>query len=166
MYKIVGTDGKIYGPANAEQIRRWLVGGRVESRTPVFVAGAAEWTFLGLLPEFAVNFVVTPPAIGPVQSAVPAAAAQSKTNSGATAGFVFGILSWVCCCGFPFSLLGLIFSLVALSQISASPQTQSGRGLAVAGLVLSVANLFFGLGWLVFSLATHPPAVTWQYNRF
>lgn len=166
MYKIVGTDGKIYGPAKAEQIRRWLAEGRVESRTPVFVDGAAEWTFLGLLPEFAGNFGVTPPAIRPVQSAGSAAGAQSKTNSSATAGFIFGILSWVCCCGFPFSLLGLIFSLVALSQISASPQTQSGRNLAVVGLVLSVANLFFSLGWLVFSLATHPPAVTWQYNRF
>jgi hypothetical protein len=35
-YKIIGTDGKTYGPASAEQIRQWLAQGRVDSRTAVF----------------------------------------------------------------------------------------------------------------------------------
>jgi UDP-N-acetylglucosamine acyltransferase len=50
-----------------------------------------------------------------------------------------------CCCGFPFNLLGLVFSLIALSQISRHPELYEGRGLAIAGLVLSaVSLLFFG----------------------
>jgi hypothetical protein len=164
MYKIIGTDGKIYGPATDGQIRRWIAERRVENRTPVFTDGAKDWTFLGLLPEFAVNFGGLP-TISPANPNLSTAGQLPKTNSCATAGLVFGILSWVCCCGFPFSLAGLVLSLVALSQINADPQTQSGRGLAIAGLILSAVNLFFGIGWLLFSLAAHPPAVHWQFNQ-
>ena len=49
----------------------------------------------------------------------------------------------LCCYGFPFNVLGLIFSLVALSQINQSPQLYTGKGMAVAGLVLSLLSLAF-----------------------
>ena len=166
MYRIVGTDGKVYGPATGEQIRRWIAEGRVESRTPVFVDGTADWTFLGLLTEFAAHFGGPSPAVAPPKPSLPTAGQLPKTNSSATAGFIFGILAWLCCCGCPFGLLGLIFSLVALAQISANPQTQQGRGFAIAGLILSVANLLLGLGWLLFILANRPPHVVWHFNRF
>ena len=52
-YKIVGVDGRQYGPVSADQIRRWIAEGRIESRTPIFTGGTADWTFAGLLPEFA-----------------------------------------------------------------------------------------------------------------
>ena len=61
MYKIIGADGKEYGPVSGEQLRQWIAEGRVESRTPVFVDGAKEWNFVGLLPEFA-NCFAPPPA--------------------------------------------------------------------------------------------------------
>lgn len=165
MYKIVGTDGKIYGPAAAAQIHRWIAEGRVESRTPVFVEGAADWTFLGLLPEFSASLGGPPPTIAALKPGGSPAGQLPKTNSSATAGLAFGLLSWCCCCC-PFSLLGLIFSLVALAQIRANPQAQQGRGLAVAGLILSATNLMVALGWLLFSLAVNPPAVSWHFNRF
>jgi hypothetical protein len=166
MYKIIGIDGKIYGPASAEQVRRWIAEGRVESRTPVFSDGAADWTFLGLLPEFVASFGGPPPAIVPPKPGIPTEVQPTKTNSCATAGLVFGILSWVCCCGCPFGLLGLVFSLVALSQINANPQSQQGRGLAIAGLILSATNLFLGIGWLLLNFALHPPTVGWRFSRF
>ena len=53
IYKIIGKDGKEYGPVTGEQIRQWIAEGRVERRTPVFVDGAKDWNFVGLLPEFA-----------------------------------------------------------------------------------------------------------------
>lgn len=150
MYRIVGTDGKIYGPANAEQIRRWLAENRVESRTPVFVDGAAEWTFLGLLPEFANCLPMTPPVDAP-------AIRFRRSNFFATAGLVNGIAAWsmFCCCfGFPFNLLGLVFSLIGLSQISSHPERYEGRGQAIAGLVLSILSLLLILLCLVWSVAT------------
>jgi hypothetical protein len=155
-YKVIGNDGHTYGPVSAEQIRQWIAQARVESRTPVFTEGAADWTFLGLLPEFANEFPGAPRPIAPLQ---PGALLVPKTNSFAVAGLVCGILSWMscacCCCCVPFNLLGLVFSIIALVDISANPHTQTGRGLAIAGLILSAASLFWSFGFALFSLATN-----------
>ena len=35
MYKIIGADGKEYGPVSTEQLRQWLLEGRVNSHTQV-----------------------------------------------------------------------------------------------------------------------------------
>jgi hypothetical protein len=71
-----------------------------------------------------------------------------------------------CCCGFPFGILGLIFSLIGLSQINANPQLHEGRSMAVAGLILSVLSLLLGAGSVFFNLATSPPHVMWNFGRF
>ena len=115
MYRIIGTDGKTYGPVGLEQIRQWLAQGRVDSRTPVLMDGASDWTVLGLLPELAVDFAGTPPRISALR---PAGTPARGTNPFATAGLVCGLLAWTCCCCVPFNLLGLVFSLIALVQIS------------------------------------------------
>jgi Domain of unknown function (DUF4190)/GYF domain 2 len=151
MYKIIGTDGRQYGPVSAGQIRQWIAEGRVDRRTPVFTDGAENWTFAGLLPEFAGFFPAgAPPAIAPPGW-------PRRANSSATTGLVCGILSWVffCCCGgFPFNLLGLIFSLIGLSQTNRHPEIYEGRGTAIAGLILSILSLLLILFALMWSLAT------------
>ena len=60
----------------------------------------------------------------------------------AIAGFVislvgFGYLNW----------LGVVFGIIALNQIKKSNGTQSGRGLAIAGIVIG------GLGAIIIVLA-------------
>ena len=129
MYKVIGNDGKTYGPVSVEKIREWIVQGRVDSRTAV-IADGGEWTFLGLLPEFARELVGTPPVISPPKiSGVPA----RNTNRFATAGFVCGLVSLTCCCGCPFNVLGLVFSLIALMQINGQVQKQEGWGARARG---------------------------------
>ncbi len=173
IYKIIGEDGKEYGPATAEQIRQWVAEGRVEHRTPIFVDGAKDWNFVGLLPEFAGLFATsgTPPSpIAPLPRGTAAAGQMAKTNSYAQAGMILGILSLVLCCccgGFPFNVLGLIFSLIALSQFKANPELQEGRGMAVAGLILSILSLGFfvvrllmGAGLVFINLAANQPHFT------
>lgn len=152
-YRIVGDDGKQYGPVTGEQVRQWIAQGRAESRTPVFVEGAKDWTFVGLLPEFADCFPTTPapPTIAPPVHA-------RRTSGFATAGMVCGILSWTsfccCCTGVPFSLLALVFSLMGLSQINRHPELYEGRGQAIAGLVLAILYLALTAGYLILSMAT------------
>jgi hypothetical protein len=163
IYKIIGEDGKEYGPVSGGQLRQWIVEGRVESRTPVFVDGAKGWNFVGLLPEFANCFApTTPPVVlSPCQ--------PRQTSSSATTGLICGILSWVffCCCGgFPFNLLGLVFSLIGLSQISRHPGLYEGRGLAIAGLVLSIVSLLLTFGAVLWSLAFNPSAFQWNFKSF
>ena len=53
MYKIIGADGKEYGPITLEQLRQWIAQGRAGMQTKVLPDGATEWTTLGQLPEFA-----------------------------------------------------------------------------------------------------------------
>jgi uncharacterized membrane protein len=53
MYKIIGGDGKEYGPISAEQVRQWIAEGRANAQTPVQAAGSTEWKPLSSFPEFA-----------------------------------------------------------------------------------------------------------------
>ena len=163
MYKIIGTDGKTYGPISVEKVREWIAQGRVDARTAAIAEGASEWTFLGLLPEFARELGGTPPVIAPPK---PVAASTNNTNGFATAGFVCGLISLTCCCGCPFNILGLIFSIVALVQINSQMQKQSGWGLALAGLICSAVSLLvsFGLGFL--QLVLTPANFSWHFSGF
>jgi len=147
-YTIVGNDGRNYGPVDADQVRQWIRQARVDSRTPVFVAGAADWTFAGLLPEFANEFSGQPPgATPPPFTAAAAATLPARKNSLATWGFICALLSWTCCgCCLPLGILGLTFSIIALVQVNASATPMEGRGLAIAGLVLSALNLLWSFG--------------------
>ena len=108
-YRIVGQDGKTYGPVPEKTICEWLAQGRLDSRTPIFVDGAKDWTFVGLLPEFSPH--ATPPTLGSLR---PDLTLAHKTNGFATSGFVCGLLSLFscCCCGcLPVSLVGITLPL-------------------------------------------------------
>jgi hypothetical protein len=161
-YKIIGQDGKEYGPLTGEQLRRWILENRVESRTPVFKDGANDWTFVGLLPEFAALFSnatpQTPPTIAPP-------GLPRKTNGFAIAGMIFGIISFLCCCKFLFAALGITFSLIGLSQINRQPGLYEGRGFAIAGLVLSAVSLLLAFVLIAFALAAGNLHFNWNFNN-
>ena len=167
MYKIIGADGREYGPATAGQLRQWIAEGRANAQTPTLAPGAPEWKPLGALPEFAGHFAPPiPPAIGPLKSGTSTAGQLLKTNSFATAGLIFGILSLTCCCGCPFNILGLVFSLIGLSQINRHPELYEGRGLAIAGLILSGASLVLGFVLAFLNFALHPANIGWHFKSF
>jgi hypothetical protein len=163
MYKIIGNDGKTYGPVNADKIREWIGQGRVDHRTPVLGEGATEWTYIGLLPEFSQKPPTVPPALEPPRIAP----LPTRENNGfATAGFICGLLSLtVCCCcyGFPFNILGLVFSIIALVQLNGQTPRRSDWGLALAGLICSGISLLLGMGLgTIAALTPTAPSVTWH----
>ena len=53
MYKIIGGDGKEYGPATAEEIRRWIVEGRLNGQSLVQSVEVGGWKPLATFGEFA-----------------------------------------------------------------------------------------------------------------
>ena len=160
MYKIIGADGKEYGPIGADQLRQWIAEGRANAQTQIFAEGGTDWRPLVAFPEFAALLAGVPagaPAPAPIQI-MPA----RKTNPMAVAGMIMGIISITigCCCyGFPFNLLGIIFSLIGLSQIKRDPQNQQGRGMAIAGLVLSILSIILVLALLAFGVAANAPEI-------
>ena len=167
MYKIIGADGREYGPITAEQLREWIAEGRANAQTRAQTEGAAQWKPLTEYLEFAPALGRTPPlwpAPGPI-SITP----TPRTNSLAMMSMVMGILAMtcgMCCCyGLPFNVLGIVFSLVALAQIRNEPRSQEGRGLAIAGLVLSLLSLVLAFLFFVFGLALSMPDILRHIQR-
>lgn len=68
---------------------------------------------------------------------------EQKSNGVATAGFVIALITlfigWIPVLGWISWVLGLIFSAVGISRAKKAGGT--GKGLAVAGLVISLAGL-------------------------
>jgi hypothetical protein len=139
MYKIIGADGREYGPVSADQLRLWISERRLNAQTLVRVEGTADWKPLAEISELSLW-------LG--GSAAPATI--RRTNSMAMTGLIFALISitfGMCCCyGFPFNILGLIFSLIGLNQIRQSPETNDGHGIAIAGLVISILSIAAAVG--------------------
>jgi hypothetical protein len=154
MYRMIGADGREYGPISADQLRQWVGQGRANATTNVLPEGAAEWKPLSSLPEFSMLFAA--PTSPPVTPAVfPSYPVQpQKTNGFAVTALVLGILSVVgfCCCyGLPFSVTGLVFAILAIGQINSQPEQYTGKTMAIIAVVLCclgllIAIVFFGLG--------------------
>jgi len=66
MFKIIGADGREYGPVSGEQLRQWIAEGRANAQTRVQAEGATEWKSLAETPEFATFFGTPPPLTPPV----------------------------------------------------------------------------------------------------
>lgn len=171
MFKIIGADGKEYGPVSPEQLRQWITEGRVNPQTSVLAEGSVDWKPLGTLPEFSLLFgtPATPPAIG-APAGLPTPAHPQRLNPFATTGLIMGLISitfGLCCCyGIPFNVLGLIFSLVALAQIKGSPHVYSGKEIAIAGLVTSLLSILLVALLMILGVALNWHTIMRDLGKF
>lgn len=168
MYFLIGGDGKEYGPKAAVEVREWIAEGRLNAQSEIKPQGEEEWVKLSSLLEFAADLNpqavprddVPPspateslpplPAAHPAPPATYTPAPKTDTNPMAITGMICGILSlpMLCCCyGLPFNILGIVFSIVGLTQLKANPQ-QQGKGMAIAGLICSILS-FLIIGVLI-----------------
>lgn len=166
MYRMIGADGREYGPISADQLRQWIGQGRANATTSVLLEGTSEWKPLGSLPEFSLLFAAPAAAPAPTPTPTPVAPAifpaptvtPPRTNGFATAGLVLGILSitlGLCCCaGLPFSIPGLIFSFIALAQISSHPERYNGKTMAIIAIVLCCLSLVGGVVIFLFQIGS------------
>jgi hypothetical protein len=148
MYKIIGDDGREYGPVSAADLRRWIAEGRVNAQSQIKIEGGTDWRPLGSFPELA-----APAAPAPFPTMRAGSGSSTRTNGMAIAGFVSSLLGFICCCfGPPFSIVGLVFSCVGFSQIKENPM-QGGKGLAMAGIALAILGILFAASWMIMWLA-------------
>lgn len=117
MYKIIGTDGKEYGPVSADQIRQWVAESRLNAQSKVQAEGGAEWKPLSTLPEFADALAAKSPTAGPPLPATPAIAvpAAAQVSGPATGLVVTASLGAVA------NLFGLFWNLFATGLTPPSP---------------------------------------------
>jgi hypothetical protein len=105
MYKMIGGDGKEYGPVPLEQLRQWMAEGRVNAQTQVQPEGATGWQALGTIPELAAPAPSAPP---PVFTPPPATAQPLPVGSVPNY-LVQSILVTLCCC-LPLGIPAIIFA--------------------------------------------------------
>ena len=95
-----------------------------------------------------------PPGQQPAYGTPPGQYQGRKTNGLAVTSMILGIL-WLCWLG---SILAVLFGHIGLSQIKKSQGTQTGRGFAIAGLVLGYLGVFGLIMALLFG------EWTWSFN--
>jgi uncharacterized membrane protein len=141
MYKILGGDGKEYGPVSLEALRQWVLEGRANAQTQVRVGDSPNWQPLAAVPELAEMFRAAPPAISAagapgeiyegdyeldISGCVSRGFELFKANVGpmltATLigfspqilGFIVRILGLIPLIGILFSLIGMVISLAQI----------------------------------------------------
>jgi hypothetical protein len=147
MYKIIGADGKEYGPITADQLRQWVAEGRANSQTRILLEGTSEWKPLSEFPEFAAPPSGAPPAF-PIPATTAAGAAE-QVNGPALALIIFAVL------GFLLQATSLLFRLVGTSLLAANRLPNQawlsmfsgtmGILFSVVGILVSGLILYGGL---------------------
>jgi hypothetical protein len=163
MFRMIGADGREYGPVSVEQLRQWLAEGRATGQTLICGEGTTAWKPLSSFPEFA--FSSSPPVISRSVLQPQSQSLKPQTHGMAVAGLVCGILGLfggLCCFGPALSILGIILSAQARSQISRDPDKFTGAGIATAGFVISIIGvviyitLFVTWFWFLHPFAPTP----------
>lgn len=141
------VNGQRQGPVAFQQLQQLAATGRLTGVDLVWCEGMADWQAAGTINGIMPPPQAPPPPQGPppgvhyyggypqapVQYHSPQAMGPSY-NGMAIAGFVLSFL---------FPLLGLIFSLVALNGMKQN-RNDEGKGLATAGLIISIVLLSLG----------------------
>ncbi len=138
MYKIVGVDGKEYGPIGLEQLKQWAAEGRINAQTRIQSSASTDWKPASEFPELSSLFV--PPVAGATAQPPPALLGQAppaEPKKGlAIASFVLGILSVTVCFGLVTGLPAIICGHLAHNRARRAPAQYGGAGFAIAGFVL------------------------------
>jgi len=106
MYRIIGADGREYGPATAEELRQWIAEGRVNNQTRIQAEGTTDWKTLADYPELTGG---TPPPLSPS----PARPAAHVPNY-----LVPAIFATLCCC-LPFGIPSIVYAAQVNGKLSA-----------------------------------------------
>jgi hypothetical protein len=119
MYKILGGDGKEYGPVTAEQIRQWVRENRLNGQSMAQGADSTEWKPVSSFPEFAPLFAPSssPPPI-PADVAPLAATTAPTARPEIPTYLVPAILCTLFCC-LPFGVPAIVYSAQVSSKQAA-----------------------------------------------
>ncbi len=156
MYKIIGVDGKEYGPVNLDQLKQWVHEGRVNARTLVQAAGTSDWKACGEIPEL--SSLAVPPVVRPANpgTEAPPALARATEPRGrqglAISSFALGIVSFVLCLGILTGIPAIICGHVARNRARRLAGEYGGTGLATVGVLLGYLSVVYTLLILVLLL--------------
>jgi Domain of unknown function (DUF4190)/GYF domain 2 len=149
MYKIVGADGREYGPVDVEQIRKWITEGRVNAQTQVRRVDEEGRKSLTQFPELAALLQQPARNIPPLPATPPPATMPSRIRVSrqvqdlAVISLILGILSLVCL--LLTAIPAVICGHIARRRAKADPERVGGAGLALAGMVIGYLGIVLSL---------------------
>lgn len=129
------ANGQAVGPIEAAELQRLIHAGQVGPETPVWSEGMPAWIPCRQAPGFVVappvpaSFFVQTGTATVTPAPAPAPADGPRLSGLAVTSLVLGLLGCT-------SVLALIFGLIALNQINSSAGRLTGKGMAIAGIVL------------------------------
>jgi hypothetical protein len=139
MYKIIGADGKEYGPVATEQLRQWIADRRANAQTMVQAEGTQGWQPLSSIVEFA-------DALSKVSSPALASSSNPPGLPPGTATPEIPTYLWqsivvtICCCP-PFGIPAIVYSAQVSSKLAAGdiPGAQAASNKAKMWFWISFA---------------------------
>ena len=165
MFKILGADGKEYGPTSVDQIKDWVKQGRANHETQAQAAGDSKWKPLAQFPEFADLFPPAPAAPEPVPPGAapgPVATAPSATPAFPSpdlraraqqmvAGPAMGLLI-MAALGILLQILGIIFNLLGVTFPTQQPEMspEALHMIHLFGGVVGVVSGVIGIAVSIF----------------
>ena len=147
MYKIIGADGKEYGPVSLEQLKDWRQQGRIGAQSRILDLATNEWKTAAELPGLQEAFSAGPVPILP-PGGISGLRPEDLPKGLSVTSLVFGILSLFCLGPFA-GIPAVICGHIARNKAQRNPPEQGGAGLALAGLILGYVgqgNVFFQNG--------------------
>jgi hypothetical protein len=148
MYKIIGADGKEYGPIAADVVKKWIAEGRANAQTKILPEGATEWLTVAQVPELSGAIPTIAPAATPYAPSVSSAGGADLVSGPAIGLIVTAAL------GFLATIIGVAWNILGagmgMNQPGMDPEMQrfvtmfSGTmgvisgilGFVVSGLIL------------------------------
>lgn len=138
-YKIIGADGKEYGPITAEQLKQWIAEGRANQQTKVLAEGATEWKTVAAIHELATALPLASPTTPILSPSADSAADQMK---GPAVGLIVTAIL-----GFAMNVFGIVWNLFVtrmdFATAGQNPEFQRmiGRFSGTLGVVSGIVAL-------------------------
>lgn len=150
MYRIIGADGKEYGPVSLEDLRQWIKDGRVNAHTRMRAEGGADWKTAAEFPEVA-PFVGSSaePARPPQAPLIGTAEAEALANQIIARGYRLEIGR---CFSRGWELTMRHFWLTVGAGLLITVASTAAGAIPFGGLLLNYV-LWGGYDWLLLKLA-------------
>ncbi len=145
MYKIIGADGKEYGPVSVQQMQQWLAEGRLNQQSKVLPEGQEDWKTVAEIPELA---------NAPTGTAMPRL--PSQPVSGDLPNYLWQSIVVTLCCCLPFGVVAIVYAAQVKSKLSvgdfAGAQDSSSKAKMWCWIGFGVGLLTNGI-WIAIQIA-------------
>ncbi len=151
MFKILGHDGREYGPISVEMLCRWIAENRVNGETQVMPEGGTQWRPLRDVPEFAASLAMPPPVTATPTTDSGVNKIIPYRNVPALVGYYCAVFALIPIVGAVLGPISFVLGIIGLRVRRTNPAA-GGKVHAWIGIILGglLSLVYFGL--IVFAI--------------